>query len=284
MTTKNSKSKTPAKQPTTTKKKAPLAPKSKTVTKAPSKKAMKDSEATTPKTTMPAVAEPTPAKPAISDRATKEQTPTPVTMEESKTEPETVEKAFSSDEMDELKINLEMMPSPESEQTEEAEQSPGGEAPDSEEADEMEPDVISPAQAEKMAKDMFYMGMCGVTKGINARVSKDNPLGPYDAFSLSNHGDAGRAASDQFFDRLSDIPILKGWLLKLSNQKAFIENWGAIMSVGVSAYMMFQKELEHRERVLQALRDGVEAANAQEKETEQPEASNDNDEVAEKAA
>lgn len=221
--------KTPTKQPTTTKKKAPLAPKAKKP--APSKKTLEPKKET-----------PTPEPVEAVKPATPEPAPEPKN-----------EEGFSKAEVDELKINLDMLPDTvngtvlqNGEATEETE-TPESEENTAEQTEEdQQADIMPPEVAEQMAKDMFYMGLCGGSNLINGRLTKDSPFGPYKAFSLKNHGPAGRAASDQFFDRLCDIPLLKKYLLKLSDQKAFMSNWGAICTLGVSAFMMFKEEQQAR--------------------------------------
>ena len=107
-------------------------------------------------------------------------------------------------------------------------------------------EIISLAQREKDAKDLFYNVLCGSFDVANNRVSQGQPEGRYNSLDLKIYGETGRAGSDQFFDRLCDVPMIKRWLYKL-NENALMEKWGAIFVLGYSVRSSFM--LEHSARL-----------------------------------
>ena len=107
-------------------------------------------------------------------------------------------------------------------------------------------DIISLEQREKDAKDLFYSILCGSFDVANNRLSRGQPEGPYKSLDLKGYGEVSRAGSDQFFDRLCDVPMIKRWLFKL-NENALMEKWGAIMMLAYSVQSNFRAE--HTERL-----------------------------------
>jgi len=107
-------------------------------------------------------------------------------------------------------------------------------------------EIISLAQREKDAKDLFYNILCGSFDVANGRVAKGMPEGPYKSLDLKGYGDIGRTASDQFFDRLCEVAIIKRWLYKL-NENALMNKWGAIFVLGYSVQSNFRDE--HADRL-----------------------------------
>ncbi len=213
--------------------KAPLAPKKTTQKKAPKKQTQKSD----PKPEV--ILEPE----AVKDQVL-ETPPEPETQAET---PE-VEKAFSSGDIEEINAELGI---------EETDELGEGEEPAADTPEGAE--IISLAEREQAAKDLFYGGLCGGLDFANNRITSGMDEGPYQSLNLKSYGDVGRAASDQFFDRLCDVPIFKRMLFKL-NENALMEKWGAILMLGYTMFSNFKTEQSARmkalkEREKQSLKD-----------------------------
>jgi len=247
-------------KPTTIKKKTtPLAPKKQTATakKAPLLKPKAPEAKTQPK---PATA--VKPKEVATQEAVTEAAPLPEQMPvtEPKPEEKAPEKGFSKGEIEEINIDLGIEP----EADIEADQEPINIYIDANEA--LKPDriieetrdngqvtaaLVDLAATEKQSKDMFYKILCGSFDIANNKVSKGQPEGPYSSLDLKSYGVVSRDASDQFFDRMCDVPFIKRMLFKL-NESVLVEKWGAIIMLGYSIHNGFKEEhtLRLKERSL----------------------------------
>lgn len=125
-------------------------------------------------------------------------------------------------------------------------------SPDAEdEGAEQIADVVSLAEREKAAKDMFYKALSGGLNFANDRMTKKQPLGKYESLKLDKYGELSRTATDQFFDRLCEVPFIKTMLFKV-NDNVIVEKWGSVILLSYTMYSGLKQEQEVRLKELNA--------------------------------